>query len=132
MSAPLRVLIVDDNPDAVTMLRILLEMAEYEVSSAASGDEALRVANRIRPDVVLLDIGLPGLNGYEVCRRLRAEPWGQAMLIAAQTGWDGDDERQRSREAGCDVHLTKPVEATVLIDLLTRFSKTGDRLGLEG
>ncbi len=124
-AAPLRVLIVDDNRDAVAMLRILLELSNYEVSTAFEGEEALAIAERERPDVVLLDIGLPDLDGYEVCRRLRAQPWGRRMLIAAQTGWNQESDRRRSLEAGFDVHLIKPVETSTICDLLAKYQQTG-------
>lgn len=116
--SPLRVLIVDDNPDAVEMLRVLLEMAHHTVWTAPSGEAALRTAERVRPDAVLLDIGLPDLDGYGVCRALRGQPWGRDMLIAALTGWSDEETQRRAVEAGFDVHLTKPVEASVIIEVL--------------
>lgn len=111
-------LIVEDNLDALEMLRVLLELEGYDVSSAANGLEALRVASADRPDVALIDIGLPGLDGVEVCRRIRAEPWGHAMFLVAQTGWGDEEDRRRCAQAGFDVHLTKPVEPSRLIGLL--------------
>jgi CheY-like chemotaxis protein len=116
MARPLRVLIVDDNRDAAEMLRVLVELAQHEASVALTGEQAMAVAERERPDVVLLDISLPGISGYDVCRRLRAQPWGRAMLIAAQSGWGGEAEREE--EAGFDLHLTKPIDLSALMTLL--------------
>lgn len=114
----LRVLIVDDNRDAVEMLRVLLEMAHHTVWTAPTGEAALRTAERVRPDAVLLDIGLPDLDGYGVCRALRGQPWGRDILIAALTGWSDEETQRQAVEAGFDVHLTKPVEASVIIEVL--------------
>jgi len=79
---------------------------------------ALEAAERFRPDVVLLDIGLPRMNGYEVCRRLRQEPWGREMTIVALTGWGQEEDRNRSKEAGFDMHMVKPVDFDALLQLL--------------
>jgi CheY-like chemotaxis protein len=79
---------------------------------------ALETAAAFRPDVVLLDIGMPKLDGYEVCRRLRAQPWGAGVLIVAVTGWGQDSDKRRAREAGFDHHLTKPMDPAALYDLL--------------
>ena len=114
----MRVLIVEDSPDALEMLRVLLELEGYDVWSAANGPDALRVAEAARPDVALIDIGLPGIDGIEVCRQLRAQPWGRAMFLVAQTGWGEDSDRQQSAEAGFDVHLTKPLDPAVLTAML--------------
>jgi CheY-like chemotaxis protein len=114
-----RVLIVDDNEDSAESLAMLLELEGHETHKAYDGIAALAAAERLRPDLVLLDIGLPGLNGYEVCSRLRREPWGKDMKLVALTGWGQDEDRQRSRDAGFDVHLVKPVDHKVLTNLLT-------------
>ena len=82
----------------------------HETHTAHDGVEALDVAERVRPDAVLLDIGLPKLNGYEVCRRIREQPWADDLVIVALTGWGQDEDRQRSLEAGFDTHLVKPVD----------------------
>jgi CheY-like chemotaxis protein len=92
----------------------------HTVHLAFDGEQALQLAEALRPDVVLLDLGMPRLNGYEVCRRIRAEPWGAAMVLVAQTGWGRDDDRRRSREAGFDHHLTKPVDPAALQALFRR------------
>ena len=114
-----RILIVDDNYDGADSLAMLLEEVGHETHQAHDGVEALEVAERVRPDAVLLDIGLPKLNGYEVCRRLRERPWGEELMIVALTGWGQDEDRQRSLEAGFDTHLVKPVDHDVLMRLLT-------------
>ena len=105
-----RVLVVDDNADAAATLELLLKSLGHETRVAYDGFEALRVAPRFRPDIVLLDIGMPGLDGYEVARRLRSLKRERPFRIVAVTGWGQDADRQKSREAGFDVHLVKPVE----------------------
>jgi len=125
----MRVLVVEDNADAREMLQVLLEMEGHDVLTAGDGLAALREAERSRPDAALIDIGLPGLDGCEVCRRLRQEPWGAAMFIVAQTGWGEDSDRQRSAEAGFDAHLTKPVDPQHLLDVLARRRSGGNASG---
>lgn len=123
----MRVLVVEDNADAREMLQVLLEMAGYDVVGAADGSEAIALADSHRPQVALVDIGLPGIDGCEVCRRLRDEPWGREMFIAAQTGWGEDDHRRRCADAGFDAHLVKPVEPDRLLRLLAeRAAALGD------
>ena len=115
----LRMLVVDDNGDSAESLALLLSLAGHETHVAHTGPEALDRADALRPDAVLLDLGLPGLNGYEVCRRLRAESWAREIPIVAITGWGQADDRQRSKDAGFDGHLVKPVvfgELTALLD----------------
>ena len=97
---------------------MLLELTGHEVYTAHDGHSALDLAEERRPDVVLLDIGLPMLNGYEVCRRIRAAAMGRAMVLIALTGWGQDEDRRRSQEAGFDGHLVKPVDHTHLLALL--------------
>jgi CheY-like chemotaxis protein len=113
-----RVLIADDNKDAVTSLAMLLEHAGHEVVTAATGLEALEVADRARPDVLILDIGMPGLNGYQVARRIRQEAWGRRAVLIAATGWGQADDVDRARTAGFDHHLTKPIDPDALDRLL--------------
>ena len=113
-----RVLIVDDNVDGAESLALLLRFAGHTIEVAHDGQEALTVAEQFRPDVMLLDIGLPGLNGYEVCQRIRRGPWGKAMTIVALTGWGQEEDRRRSTEAGFDTHLVKPVDPPSLMQLL--------------
>jgi CheY-like chemotaxis protein len=103
------VLIVDDNHDAAATLDMLLRSLGYQTEVVHDGAAALNAAPRFKPDVVLLDIGMPGLDGYEVARRLRAMKRGRSLRIIAVTGWGQEADRHRSREAGFDVHLVKPV-----------------------
>ena len=113
-----RILVVDDNKDSADSLAMLLELTGHEVYTAHDGHGAFDSAEQHRPDVVLLDIGLPVLNGHEVCRRIRQQPWGQGMVLIALTGWGQDEDRRRSQEAGFDGHLVKPVDHSRLLALL--------------
>jgi PAS domain S-box-containing protein len=113
-----RVLAVDDNVDAVDSLAMLLRLQGHEVRVAYEGIAALAVAEEFQPQVVLLDLSIPGLNGYEVARRLRGQPSRERALLVAVTGWGQDEDRRRSQEAGFDMHLVKPVEPEGLCELL--------------
>jgi CheY-like chemotaxis protein len=113
-----RVLVVDDNVDAAVSLGMLLKLAGQEVRVAYDGPAALRQAVEFRPGLVLLDIGMPGMDGYEVCRRLRRESNLGPMTLVALTGWGQDEDRRRSHEAGFDHHIVKPVEPSALQRLL--------------
>ncbi|HYH66202.1 MAG TPA: response regulator [Urbifossiella sp.] len=108
----------DDNRDAADSLAMLLRLAGHEVRTAHDGLAAVAVAAETRPDVAVLDIGMPGLTGYDAARRIRAEPWGRGVLLVALTGWGQDGDRQRAAEAGFDHHLTKPVDPEALTRLL--------------
>jgi len=116
---PRRIVVVEDNADAREMLRLQLERDGHEVHAAATGPSGVELAESIRPDVVFIDIGLPGLDGYEVARRIRAEDWGKSILLVALTGYGQVDDRRRALEAGCDVHLTKPVFPERLAEVLS-------------
>jgi CheY-like chemotaxis protein len=113
-----RVLVVDDNVDAAVSLGMLLKLAGQEVRVAYDGPAALRQAIDFRPQLVLLDIGMPGMDGYEVCRRLRRESGLEQTTLVALTGWGQDEDRRRSHEAGFDHHIVKPVEPSALHRLL--------------
>lgn len=113
-----RILVVDDNRDSATSLAMLLQMVGHQTYTAYDGLEAVETAAMSKPDVVLLDIGLPKLNGYEACRRIREQPGGREMVLVALTGWGQEEDRQRSKEAGFDGHLVKPVDLAVLMKLL--------------
>jgi PAS domain S-box-containing protein len=113
-----RVLIVDDNKDAAEWLATLLSLSGHETHVALDGDQAVKAAERLLPDAVLLDIGLPRVDGYEVCRRIRQQPWGRGLMIVALTGWGQEEDRQKSREAGFNTHLVKPVDDEVILNLL--------------
>ena len=123
-ATPRRILVVDDNEDSANSLAELLRLAGHEVHTAYDGLAAVANSETIRPDVVLLDIGLPKLNGYEVCRRIREQPWGKSMMIVALTGWGQEEDRQRSRDAGFDSHTVKPVDYATLMRLLTDLPTT--------
>jgi len=113
-----RVLIADDHVDAAIGLAEWLETMGYEVYTAYDGLDALETARRVKPDALLLDITMPGLDGDEVCRRLRQEPWAHEVMIAAITGHSGAEDRRKSREAGFDHHFVKPVDPRKIRDLL--------------
>ena len=115
---PLRMLIVDDNRDAADSLAMLLRTAGNDIRTAYDGIEALQVASEFRPEVVLLDIGLPKLDGHEVAQRLRHEAWGRRVCLIAVTGWSDEADRARSRAAGFDHHLVKPLDTAHLAQLL--------------
>jgi len=109
-----RVLVVDDNRDAAESLAILLEIVGHEVRTAHDGEAGVAAAAEFRPDVILMDIGMPRLNGYEAARRIRAESGGGVPFLVALTGWGADDDRRRTRAAGFDRHLVKPVDLDAL------------------
>ncbi len=124
-----RVLIVDDNRDAAQSLALMLDLEGHEVRTAADGLEALEVAEVFRPAVILLDIGMPGIDGYETARRLRARPWAKSALLCAQTGWGQEDDKRRAHSAGFDRHLVKPVDPEELNRILAEVCADG-RSGL--
>jgi PAS domain S-box-containing protein len=113
-----RVLIADDNVDSADMLALLLGQSGCDVRTVYDGEATLREVERFRPDVVLLDLGMPGVSGLEVCRRIRRERWGAGMVLIALTGWGQDDDRRRTAAAGFDRHFVKPVEPELLIQFI--------------
>jgi CheY-like chemotaxis protein len=113
-----RILIVDDNRDGADSLAAMLRLLGNDTRTAYDGLEGVRVAGEYRPDVVLLDIGLPRLNGCEACRRIREQLWGKKIVLIAVTGWGQEDDRRRSQEAGFDHHLVKPLDPDELGKLL--------------
>jgi PAS domain S-box-containing protein len=121
MLPSLCILIVDDNRDAATSLADLMKITGNETHTAYDGQAAVEAAARLRPDVIVLDIGLPKMNGFEACRKIREQPWSKTIVIVALTGWGQDEDRRKSAEAGFDGHLIKPAdfgELTRLIDKL--------------
>jgi CheY-like chemotaxis protein len=109
---------VDDNRDAADSLGELLSLMGHEVGYAYNGPGAVKAAREFRPEVVICDIGLPGIDGYEVARRLRAEPLTAGVVLAALTGWGQEEDRRRSHAAGFDAHLVKPVAEDAIRALL--------------
>ncbi len=118
-----RVLIADDNRDAAEMLDILLRISGHDVHLAHSGQEALQLVEHLKPDVAVLDIGMPDLNGYEVAQRIRQEAWGARIILIALTGWGQEDDKRRAQAAGFDHHCTKPVDP----DDLERFFTSSEK-----
>ncbi|MDQ3564040.1 MAG: ATP-binding protein [Pseudomonadota bacterium] len=124
-----RILVVDDNRDSAESLAMLLKLMGNETHTAYDGFEAVEAAAAFRPDVILLDIGLPKLNGYEACRRIREQPWGKDMVLVALTGWGQEEDRRKSREAGFDGHIVKPVDPTALTKLLAETGASAPPVG---
>lgn len=116
------ILIADDNRDAADSLALLLQMSGYELHVCHGAREALLLAKRERPEALILDIGMPGMSGYELARHIREEEWARDALLIAVTGWGQQEDRERSRAAGFDHHLTKPVDTEVLQNLLAAFA----------
>jgi signal transduction histidine kinase/CheY-like chemotaxis protein len=117
-----RILIVDDNEDAATMVAMLLGKLGHDIRVAYDGLQALAVGKDFRPDIILMDIGMPVLDGHEACAQMRRTPWGQDAFIIALTGWGQTEDKQRSAEAGFDRHLVKPVHKEALEDILAAHS----------
>ncbi len=124
-----RILIVDDNSDAAVSLALLLKISGNDTYTAHDGLEALEAFERYRPEVMLLDIGLPKLSGHEVCRRIRERPGGEDVVIIALTGWGQESDRRKSQDAGFDGHLVKPVDYGTLMDLLRSVEAPAARVG---
>jgi len=117
-----RILVVDDRKNAADILAKLLKKKGHDVQTAYDGKNGLLVAEQFRPEVVLLDIGMPDMNGYEVCRQIRSQPWGEAMYLIAVSGWGQEEDRRRSAGAGFDYHFVKPVHSTMLTKVLDSIS----------
>jgi CheY-like chemotaxis protein len=113
-----RILIADDNQDSARSLAIMLKFLGNEVQTAHDGQEAVDLAASYQPEVVLLDIGMPKLNGYDAASYIRQQPWGRSVVLIALTGWGQEEDKRRSQEAGFDYHLVKPVEPDVLKKVL--------------
>jgi len=113
-----RILVVDDNRDGADSLAAMLKIMGNDTRTAYDGQEGVDAAGEFRPDVIVLDIGLPKLNGYEACRRIREQPGGKGVVLIAITGWGQDEDRRRSRVAGFDHHMVKPVDPQALMNLL--------------
>jgi CheY-like chemotaxis protein len=113
-----RILVVDDNHDSALSMAMMLQIMGHDTRTAHDGESAVSTAETFLPEVMLLDIGLPKLNGYEVAQRIREKTWGQSMYLIAVTGWGQDEDRQRSSEVGLNLHMVKPVEPAALEKLL--------------
>jgi CheY-like chemotaxis protein len=124
-NAGFRVLVVDDNRDAADSLAMLLEMNGHDVSVAHNGEQALRLAEQVRPKAMILDIGMPDMSGYEVARRIRAQSWGADIYLTAVTGWGQKEDKARALAAGFDHHLTKPVDPDQVEACLQAFARHG-------
>jgi CheY-like chemotaxis protein len=118
----MKVLVIEDNPDAAETLGDLLSLFGHETEVALSGPAGVETARNFRPDVVLCDIGLPGMDGYAVARSLREEPAMRSARLIALTGYGRETDRQRTQEAGFDLHLVKPVEPLELKRLLDEWA----------
>ena len=121
-----RILVVDDNHDSALSLAMMLSIMGHETRTAHDGESAVTTAESFLPEVVLLDIGLPKLNGYEVAQRIRENAWGKTMFLIAVTGWGQEEDRQRSSEVGLNVHMVKPVEPAALERLLAELPDPHD------
>jgi len=124
-----KTLVVDDNRDSADSMAAFLRLLGHEVQTANDGVEAIEAAERFQPDIILMDIGMPRLNGYDATRRIRQQPWGEEIVIIALTGWGQDADRQRSRNAQCDAHLVKPVSLSDLSRLLNSMPRRRSREG---
>ena len=109
-----RILVVDDNVDSAGSLALLLEMMGHDTRTAYDGEAGVQAASEFRPHVILMDLGMPILDGYEAARRIRGEPWGDAIFLVALSGWGADEDRLRTHDAGFDLHLLKPVDLKLL------------------
>ncbi len=114
-----RILVVDDNKDAAISLAMMLKIMGHDTRTAHDGVEAVEAAQTFLPDVIMLDIGLPKLNGYDVCRRIRGAAWGKDMILIAVTGWSQEEDKRQSKEAGFNFHMLKPVDPQAVVKLLT-------------
>jgi CheY-like chemotaxis protein len=116
--AALRILVVDDDRDLATGTELILRAMGHDVRVAHDGAEALEIAAAFQPDAALVDLGMPNMNGYSLARRLREWRWTRDALLVAVTGWGGDKERERAKDAGFDHHLLKPVQPERIAELL--------------
>ena len=119
-------LVIEDNDDGREMMAMMLEAQQYRVVTAIDGLEGLRLAAEQLPDIALVDIGLPGIDGYEVARRLRANPDTRAVRLVALTGYGQESDRRRALEAGFDAHLVKPVDLNLLMEVLEEAEASTD------
>lgn len=114
----LRILVIDDNRSVVESLKMLLDLNGNTTHTAYDGLEGLEIAERVRPEIILLDIGLPRIDGWETCRRIRQQSWGNQVMVYALTALGQDDDRLKSQQAGFDMHFVKPVDPELLLTVL--------------
>jgi CheY-like chemotaxis protein len=119
-----KILVVDDNRDAAGSLAMVLSSSGHRVLTANAGEQALQLAAQENPDAIVLDIGMPGMNGYDVARRIRGEPWGKSVFLVALTGWGQKEDIERAISAGFDFHMTKPADPERIEQVLEQFLKS--------
>jgi DNA-binding response OmpR family regulator len=124
-SGALRILVADDNEDAASSLAVLLELSGHTVQIATDGEQAVHLAQSMRPGVALLDLGMPKINGANVARAIRAANWGQSMLLVAITGWSVTEAEKRGARTAFDAYLVKPVDFDALLLLLQAMKPSG-------
>ncbi len=115
-----RVLVIDDNADIRESVATVISLLGHQVLTAIDGEEGMQSGRQFQPDLVLMDVGLPGMSGYDVAQLMRAEAWGRRAVLAAMTGWAQESDRQQAVAAGFDVHVPKPVELRTLRELIAR------------
>ncbi|MEZ6086923.1 MAG: response regulator [Pirellulaceae bacterium] len=121
-----RILVVDDNVAAAKLLAIVIRKIGHDVQVANDGRQAVQIGGEFKPDIVIMDIGMPIMDGYEAARAMRREPWGKEIELIALTGWGQDDDRQRTTQAGFNRHLVKPVEPDTIRSILAELSVRSD------
>ena len=117
-------LVADDNRDGAEIMALLLQQYGYDVSIAHSGTDALAAAARYQPEIAILDIGMPGMSGYDLAQRIRGEAWGKHMLLIALTGWGQEEDKRKALDAGFDHHLIKPIDPDALEALMAASTRT--------
>lgn len=120
-----KILVIDDNRDATDTLATMLRLKGFNVKAGYSGKEALEIAENFVPDIAILDIGMPGMDGYETCRMIRQQLWGKDMTVFALTGYGQEEDVRKSKEAGFDEHLLKPVDLVELLTCISQKRQTG-------
>jgi CheY-like chemotaxis protein len=119
-----RILIADDNPDVLESFEVMLRMLGHDVATACDGIEVLEKAAQFSPEVIVLDLGMPHMDGFETARRLRQQPWGRDAVLIAVTGWGHEKDKKQSAEAGFNLHLVKPIDAMTMLKHLDKSDET--------
>lgn len=128
-ATPRRILVADDDVDTRESMAMLFSLEGHSVYTASDGQQTMQRIQELKPEVALIDISMPGLDGYEVARRIRAQPWGRDLTLVALTGWDRESDRALAREVGFDVRMVKPVDLDKLMDLIVHLPKPGGTKG---